>query len=243
MSQVVPPMSGSQPSDEPDLLRRAMLATALMGAAAWGADRLVPRTPLVQQLGTLDLARDIPTTLTGWQQDTAQNMQVVNPQQQAFVEQIYSQTLSRVYLNPQGARIMLSVAYSEDQRGSMALHLPDICYPAQGFEIRSRSQAEVPLQQGTQSVQRLEAVAGGQRYEPLSYWVVIGEHLVIGGGQRKLALLRYGLQGIIADGMIVRVSSIGQDTVQQYALQGTFIRDLLGALPDSLRRRVAGLRG
>lgn len=242
MSRSIPQMSCQRAAQEPDLLRRAVLAAALMGTAVWGAERLVPRLSLAQQLGALELTRDIPRDFSGWQQDVTQNIQVINPQQQAFIEQIYSQTLSRVYLNAQGARIMLSVAYSEDQRRSMALHLPDICYPAQGFEIRSRSRADVPLLHGQQTVQRLETVAGGQRYEPLSYWVVIGDHLVIGGTQRKLALFRYGLRGIIADGMIVRVSSIGQDTAQQYALQNTFIRDFLGALPESLRRRVAGLR-
>ena len=66
---------------------------------------------------------------------------------------------------------------------------------------------------------------------------------VAGALQRKLTLMRYGLQGLIADGMILRVSSVGADSAPQFALQAAFIGALLAALPGPLRSRFAGLEG
>ncbi|WP_141291971.1 exosortase-associated protein EpsI, B-type, partial [Ideonella azotifigens] len=188
---------------------------------------------------------DVPERFAGWQLDPQGEVLVVNPEQQAFIDRIYSQTLSRVYLDGAGQRVMLSVAYGEDQRRGSALHEPEICYPAQGFRIQRRSQGEVRWMDGARSsavlpVQRLETVLNAQRFEPLSYWIVIGRRRVVGALERKLALYHYGLQGLIADGMIVRVSTVGRDSAQEFALQARFIAELLATLPEPVRSRLAG---
>jgi hypothetical protein len=51
-----------------------------------------------------------------------------------------------------------------------------------------------------------------QRHEPVTFWFVVGEHVAVSGQQQKIAQLRYGVQGLIPDGMLVRVSSIDRDT-------------------------------
>jgi EpsI family protein len=78
------------------------------------------------------------------------------------------------------------------------------------------------------------------RYEPITYWIVIGRRVVSGRFQRKLEQLKYGLTGKIPDGMLVRVSSIGRDEARNLSRQDSFIRDLYGALDKGALERVMG---
>jgi hypothetical protein len=55
-----------------------------------------------------------------------------------------------------------------------------------------------------------------------------------------LAEIRYGLKGVIADGMLIRVSSIDPDMRRGHALQAKFIADLAAALPEVNRGRIFG---
>jgi EpsI family protein len=79
-----------------------------------------------------------------------------------------------------------------------------------------------------------------QRHEPVTFWFVVGEHIAVTGQQQKLAQLRYGMRGIIPDGMLVRVSSINPDTEAAYRQQARFIADMRAAMPQSARLRVFG---
>jgi len=47
---------------------------------------------------------------------------IANPEQEAQINKIYNQTLTRTYVNPTGERIMLSIAYGGDQTDNMAVH-------------------------------------------------------------------------------------------------------------------------
>jgi EpsI family protein len=135
----------------------------------------------------------------------------------------------------------VAVAYGEDQRRQSALHYPEVCYPAQGFAVESKSTALLDLPNGRLPVKRLVTALNKQRYEPLTYWVVVGEHHVEGAIGKKLALMRYGVKGQIADGFIFRVSSIGRDSAQEFEVQQRFIADLMGALQPADRSRLSGL--
>ena len=61
---------------------------------------------------------------------------MVNPQTQELLDKLYSEVLTRVYVNASGYRIMRSLAYGFDQRGAMQAHMPEVCYPAQGFILK-----------------------------------------------------------------------------------------------------------
>ncbi|HSW27591.1 MAG TPA: EpsI family protein, partial [Burkholderiaceae bacterium] len=78
------------------------------------------------------------------------------------------------------------------------------------------------------------------RYEPITYWVVVGESVALSGTGQKLAQLRYGLRGFIPDGMLVRVSTINSDGGKGWAAQARFIADMEQALSPALRPRVLG---
>jgi len=221
--------------------RRAALAALLMGAAALAAWRLTPTQRMATLHGELSLETQIPKQFGDWQMDTSVVGGVVNPQQEELLKQLYSQILSRTYINSRGQRVMLSIAYGNDQRDGLQLHYPEICYPAQGFRLASNRKVDLKLGGLTIPARRLETVFGNQRYEPVTYWTVIGETAVRGGTDKKIAEMRYGFRDLIPDGLLFRVSSIDRDTAAALALQDQFAATLLAAVTDAVRARIAGV--
>jgi EpsI family protein len=142
-------------------------------------------------------------------------------------------------VNRVGQRIMLSVAYGGDQSDGTSAHRPEVCYPAQGFEITANAKSAQPAAGGTLAVRQLMSKLGG-RNEPITYWVVVGNEVATSGIEQKLAQMRYGLRGIIADGMLVRVSSIDADMARGHAIQSDFIAEMAAAIPGPVRPRVFG---
>ncbi len=219
--------------------RRALFVTALMVSGATLSYFGRPTVYLADQLGKPDLEVLFPKQFGPWQVDTSWPIILPPPDVQAALDAIYNQVLSRTYINPVGDRIMLSVAYGGDQYDGTAAHRPEACYPAQGFAITFNETRVQPLAVGSIGVRTLVAKLGG-RNEPITYWVVVGDKIATTGVEQKLAQLRYGVRGIIADGMLVRVSSIDTDTAQAHRLQSGFIADMAAALPAKARARVFG---
>jgi hypothetical protein len=59
----------------------------------------------------------------------------------------------------------------------------------------------------------------------------VGNDIATGVVDRQIIRLKYGLRGIIPDGALIRVSTVGLATDASYKLQDQFIRDLLAAVP------------
>src|SRR5262249_52965046 len=126
------------------------------------------------------------------------------------LEKIYSQTLTRTYLDSRGRRVMLSVAYGGNQSRATQVHKPEVCYPMQGFTIASMAPAVVDAAALRIPVMRLVAVRG-MRVEPITYWIAVGDVVVRGALEQNLARLKYGLTGTVPDGILVRVSTISRE--------------------------------
>ena len=184
----------------------------------------------------------IPSAFGGWQIDKSIVPLQVDPRTQANLDKIYNQTLARTYVNPHGRRVMLSVAYGGDQSDSLSAHKPEVCYLEQGFEVMKIVAGELFTQYGTLPVKRMLAVQGN-RNEPITYWITIGDKAVLPGLEQKLQQLRYGLTGSVPDGMLVRVSSIGPDNDEAYELQAQFVQDMLSAISMKERTRLTGTFG
>jgi EpsI family protein len=137
---------------------------------------------------------------------------------------------------------MLSIAYGGDQSKALQLHLPEVCYVAQGFQLVSDGAGSLATPYGALPVKRLVA-RQQQRNEPITYWITIGDKATRSGIEQKLRRLAYGLSGEIPDGMLVRVSSIGTDAAGAYALQDRFVAELLAALDARDRARLIGAQG
>lgn len=210
-----------------------------MFAAAGMALALKPTHKIADNGPKFDLEALIPKTFGNWKIDETITPLIANPQQQALINKIYNQTLVRTYVNPSGDRIMLSIAYGGDQSDDMAVHKPEICYPAQGFQILKNATDVFTTGQGSIPVRRLVA-AQGQRVEPITYWTTVGDAVAVNGVKWKLQQLKYGLTGKIPDGLLFRISSIQADDIKAFQSQDAFARDLLKALPPSGRQRIIG---
>jgi EpsI family protein len=220
---------------------RNLLLLTLMLAASGMAVALRPTQKIADQGPKVDLEAMIPLAFGEWREEKKYSAQIVDPSQLETINRIYSKTLSRTYVNTKGERIMLSIAYGEDQRDSVQLHYPEVCYPAQGFQVLSNRKGELQAQGGKIPVRRLETRLEQQRLEPVTYWTMIGKQAVLGGMDKKLAEMHFGLRGEIPDGLLFRVSSIDANTERAFASQNQFVENLLVAVDPVVRQRISGL--
>lgn len=221
-------------------MRRVLLLTALMGVAAGAGELMRPTQRLSDQKPRITLEQQVPEAFGEWKLDRSIRPVVPDPSLQAMLDVLYSQTLARTYINARGQRVMLSIAYGSDQSNeATAVHRPEFCYSAQGFRVRGAGTDSLAIG-GTQvPVARLVAQLG-QRVEPITYWVTLDEAATLPGVGRKLQQIRYGLQGQIPDGMLVRVSSISPVLDESFAMQRRFLEQLHAAVPAAVRTRYFG---
>ena len=76
----------------------------------------------IAEEGRIDLEQMIPAEFAGWRIDRSVSPVAVSPDVQAKLDKIYSQVLSRTYVDQRGERIMLSIAYGGDQSDGMRAH-------------------------------------------------------------------------------------------------------------------------
>lgn len=215
-----------------------IIGLCMLGAAGM-ALALKPTHKIADAGPSIDLETLIPKQFDDWKLDETIVPLIANPEQEALINKIYNQTLSRTYVNSKNERVMLSIAYGGDQSDSMAVHKPEICYPAQGFQILKNSTDTFSTGQGSIPVKRLVAIQG-QRIEPITYWTTVGDSVTISGWERKINQLKYGLTGKIPDGLLFRISNIESDDGKAYQVQDTFARGLLEALSPKGRERIIG---
>ncbi|OGA99037.1 MAG: EpsI family protein [Burkholderiales bacterium RIFCSPHIGHO2_12_FULL_69_20] len=219
---------------------RALLVLLLSIAAIAAAHFWRPTEHLSDMRARMDLETAFPKAFAGWRLDDRMPVQLVSPDQQALLNKIYNQTLSRTYINAAGDRVMLSVAYGGDQSDGTRAHRPEVCYPAQGFQMVRQREGLIGLPDQQLAVRQLVARQGG-RIEPISYWVIVGERVALSGTQQKVAQLGYSVRGIIPDGMLIRVSTIDQDATRAWGTQAGFVSELAAAVAPDVRARLFGV--
>ena len=212
----------------------------LMLLSAGMASALRPTISLADELPPISLKAMVPSAFGDWQEMPNMSAAIVDPTQQQVLDKIYSETLTRTYVNrSNGYRIMLSIAYGKNQSDALQLHKPEVCYPAQGFQLLGKQAGMLDLQGQPIAAVRLQTSLG-QRIEPITYWTVVGGHITKGGIDKKLTEMRYALAGRIPDGMLVRVSSIDPATDNAYAMQSQFSKQMVQAIGPDIRNRFAG---
>lgn len=212
----------------------------LMSLALVGGIAVRPSAKAADRGQAISLDTAVPKSFGEWTELPEQRAQIVNPQTQALLDKLYSQVLTRTYVNKARYVIMLSVAYGDDQRGGLQAHKPEVCYPAQGFTIHSNESGTLPTPFGNIEVRRL-STSLGSRVEPVTYWFTVGDSVIQGPMQQRLAEIRLGLTGQIPDGLLFRVSSIDNDTNRAFAMQQQFAAALLAGVPAANRKRLSGL--
>ncbi|MDX1365987.1 exosortase-associated protein EpsI, B-type [Pseudomonas sp.] len=220
---------------------RVYVVACLLLLTAVLAANFRPTTRMAEMGEAIDLQTLVPKRIGEWVMDEREGIKVVNPQANAAVSAIYQQVLSRHYVNTQnGNVVMLSIAYGADQSYGHDLHVPDVCYPAGGFQIVQRTDSQLQLGDNLNLPTRRLIAQRAQRREPLTYWVVVGERAVTGAVAAKLAALRYGMQGVVPDGMIIRVSTVGLPDKQAFVEQDAFAAEMLSNLPARWKSKITG---
>ena len=214
------------------VLAALMCSTAVLGIAARPTSK--PRA------ASFSLESTVPRSFGDWAELRDQGVQVVNPQTQELLDRIYSQILTRTYANKDGYRIMVSLAYGDDQRGGLQAHRPEVCYPAQGFKLGKVVDGALPTAFGDIDVRRLSTTLGA-RNEPVTYWLTVGDQIIRSRLDKRMAEIRLGLTGQIPDGLLFRVSSIDADTERAFRMQQKFVADMMSAVPASARKQLSGL--
>jgi len=222
-------------------IRMALVGALMLACFAIATARAL-LVPPVLQTRAIDLALMLPAQFSGWQWLPVNETRVVNPQQDELSAKIYTQTLTRLYRNQvDGQQIMLVIAYGADQRDDLQVHYPEVCYPGQGFEVLSNRKLQLTTAFGALPVRRMETRQGTSRNEPVTYWAMLGDEVVLDGMQKKLAEMRMAWAGKRADGLLFRVSTIDEHAQHAFANQKRFITDLLDSLPAADRHRLSGL--
>ncbi|MGB9107506.1 MAG: exosortase C-terminal domain/associated protein EpsI, partial [Telluria sp.] len=120
-------------------MNRRFAASVILGLAMAGTSALTgaltPKQKVADARADFSLDSMIPTSFAGWSLDASVVPLAPDPTQKELIAALYDQTLSRTYVNAQGQRVMLSIAYGGDQSKQLQLHLPEVCYVAQGFDM------------------------------------------------------------------------------------------------------------
>jgi EpsI family protein len=218
----------------------SIIIAALMTAAAGVGVAARPSAKSAGAGPRYVLENIVPKQFGAWREIPQEGAQVVNPQTQELLNKLYSQILTRTYVNAEGYRVMLSLAYGDDQRADLTAHKPEVCYPAQGFQLHSNTEGEVATPYGRIAARRLNTSLGARK-EPVTYWFTVGDKAIRNKFDQRIVEVRLGLTGQIPDGLLFRVSSIDGTPAHAYAEQDKFVAELLKALPAQDRLRLSGL--
>lgn len=223
------------------IIVRAAIFVACLAAALASAEVLRPTHYLAKDGPPIELASQVPAEFGAWREVKDMTPLLPDPELQRRLDALYTQVLARTYVNADGDHVMLSIAYGSDQSSeATAVHRPEFCYSAQGFRVIDAGTTELQLPGARVPLQRLLAQQG-TRHEPVMYWVTLDTKATLPGIGRKLAQLEFGMRGEIADGMLVRVSTIGtQDPEVQFETQKRFLSDLYAAIREPVRKRYFG---
>ena len=222
------------------LNQMAVTLAAVMCAVSVAGYAARPGWTATQKGAGISLDTAVPKAFGDWTELPEQSAQVVNPQTKELLDKIYSQLLTRAYVNKQGYRIMLSMAYGDDQRGGLAAHRPEVCYPAQGFKLGRVEDGPLTTAFGNIDVRRISTTLG-PRNEPVTYWLTVGDQVIKSKFDKRIAEIRLGLTGQIPDGLLFRVSSIDTDNAHGFAMQQQFTADMMAAVPANTRKQLSGL--
>ncbi|WP_424193376.1 exosortase-associated protein EpsI, B-type [Ampullimonas aquatilis] len=221
-------------------INTAVLLLFLMVGGVLLSEAIKPKTKIIDLIGKLNLESTIPTHLSNWQVEDTSPTLIISPEQAETLSRIYSQIITRTYINPKGQRIMLSIAYGEDQRDENQMHYPEVCYPAQGFIVKSLQNESIVLSEQTLPIKRLEADFGSERHENITYWTTIGNKVSTQNWKKKYFELSYGLKGYIPDGLLFRVSTIGKNSRDDFELQDGFLIELTNSIDATFKSRIIG---
>jgi len=210
------------------------LLFVLMLTAALLAVLMRPTFNIADEQSMSSLTDFIPQQFGDWQEVSTGLMQVGLTTNTADKgdDYPYDQVLSRTYKNSDNQTVMLTIAWGGKQRQEVKIHRPELCYAAQGFEIKKLKDTDFGIAStGNKAVTGKDMLAFNPKYiEAVSYWIRIGDIYSGNAWQTRLYIFKTGLEGVIPDGVLVRASSIINDeknAESAYQLNKRFLQDLV----------------
>ncbi|MHB8389125.1 MAG: exosortase C-terminal domain/associated protein EpsI, partial [Acidobacteriaceae bacterium] len=149
------------------------------------------------------------------------------------------QILSRTYVNSRGGHLMLVIAFATAQTDQIQAYRQEAWYVSQGFRIKDLIHTPIHVDGSAIPSIRFLAIREPRR-EPVTCWFILGNHVVLSRFRGLVTQIRYGLTGVIADGMLVRISDISDDPKKAYQRQVKFMDTLLRHIPPGVVERLTG---
>jgi EpsI family protein len=223
------------------IIRKLSLSKSLSVSAIliFSAIASVILTPTYKTLSTPpNLEKDIPLNILQWTNRVSPYAQVsTNPVTQAISDSIYDQVLARAYEDKSGNQIMLAIAFSQEQRQEIKIHRPEVCYPAQGYQMLQSNDHVFKVSGYPYPIYGKQQIFKNEnRIEAVSYWIRLGDAYPKTGLEMRIKILRDGLKGKLDDGVLVRVSSVINNESEAQAafeIHERFIENLLNAASNT----------
>ncbi|MFM9853419.1 MAG: exosortase-associated protein EpsI, V-type [Sphingomonadaceae bacterium] len=230
-------MSANQEAPTGISRRNMMMGAALVATSAAAFVRQ-PRE-IVAPLKKGSLEALVPDQVGAWSFETKSGL--VLPPSDALSDSLYNDIVTRVYYAPQLPPIMLLIAYSNTQNGTLQVHRPEVCYPASGYTLSETEVTTVGKGAGIAIPARFFSAESNARTEQVLYWTRIGTALPTSWIDQRRAVIGANLQGIIPDGILVRISTIVPETDTALAGLDAFVTALAKSLNPQARKLLIGL--
>lgn len=214
----------------------AIRVLAALLVAAFVAFFATPKLTSIENAPSLE--KLIPRAFGDWVEFKSPLMQVsLSTGGETDINQPYDQVVMRTYRNSTGHEIQLALAWGGNQRQEVKIHRPDLCYVAQGYQIRNIKSVEfndigvlgIPVK-GKQMI-----ASSNRNTEAVTYWIRIGNSFSEDAFETRMNIFREGLKGKIPDGILVRVSMAIQSTLETdevWDVMNHFIKQLVNASPS-----------
>jgi EpsI family protein len=152
----------------------------------------------------------------------------------------YDQELQRVYLSDEAPPMMLVIAYcGRPQQGLLQIHDPRICYPGAGFSLQQDQTISLNAGGAIEvEAQAFTAVRPG-RTEQVIYWMRVGDSIKSPADDQHLAILRSVVRGSVPDGLLFRMSALGEGAAPMREIR-RFGGELLKAVSQPVRELLIG---
>ncbi|PZN94308.1 MAG: EpsI family protein [Alphaproteobacteria bacterium] len=218
--------------------RRDVLLGGSLVAAAGAAAALQPRQRLVL-LENRKLEDIVPAKIGAWA-TVPSNAFVLPKSPGSLADRLYSQTMARLYASPSNPPVMLVIAYGAVQNDLLQLHRPEACYTAVGYVVSGSH--TVPARLGPNSVLPVRELSAttDTREEQICYWTRIGDDLPTDGSSQRWVKLRQQMRGYLSDGVLVRMSTVGEPTPEVFAQLRLFATSMVAAMAPANRAILIG---
>lgn len=229
----------AEPSKSPatfDISRRNMLLGVVLGGASAVA---FARQPAIAnpKIPEKRFEEWVPKSFGAW--DEVSQSGVVLPPPDALSDRLYDNLVTRVFVAPALPPVMLLLAYNNAQDGVLQVHRPEFCYPVGGFELTPTRDIMIEAS-GSSVPANFFTASAPNRVEQVAYFTRLGSAYPRKWSEQRIAVMRANLAGEIPDGIMMRVSALGDDPREAQGLLTRFARQFIENSNPKLQRLLLG---